>query len=446
MLPDLAHQGPQALVRPNASLAAGPLEDPCRVVAALHLLREAAVHHRLGPAAIRVDIAGVVDEVDEVRSRRARADLAEHRFAVPRAVPLHVRVARPEAEGLQDRLPHLASRGQLGRVRVTQDQGAGADPLVLFHRERARDVRGDAVVGDAPVHADRLVRHVVALDELFDAHLGDPAEPGQDPVQLLARVHPVRVLGASPRDRLHDHRVADRPGCFDDLRGGGGAVVVRRPDARGVEHPLHDLLVPERQRLLDGHAGQSEHLPDARREHHVRLPQALHPVDADPAGQLRHLGEDRVLVQPRAHLHVHREGGFRRLLERGLRLVAEPDDVGADLGQSAREVAHLPGEAGGEHQNVHSITTRADSMMRLSPDRTTEVSGWRRITYPLTLVAVRRRLPRLRETSFHHDRPELVEERPQAGHARDPTAAHGAQIRRTPQRTAGPGARRRHAP
>ena len=53
----------------------------------------------------------------------------------------------------------------------------------------------------------------------------------------------------------------------------------------GVEDPLHLLLVAERQRLLDGHAGQPEGLAHPRGQDHVRLPQALHLVDVDVAGQ-----------------------------------------------------------------------------------------------------------------------------------------------------------------
>jgi hypothetical protein len=53
----------------------------------------------------------------------------------------------------------------------------------------------------------------------------------------------------------------------------------RRTDAGGVDLLLHELLVPERQGLLNRHAGQSERLTDPGGQDHVRLPQTLHLVD-----------------------------------------------------------------------------------------------------------------------------------------------------------------------
>ena len=77
---------------------------------------------------------------------------------------------------------------------------------------------------------------------------------------------------------------------------GGAAVVVRRADARGVEHLLHPLLVAKRDGLFDGHARNAECFADSRRQHHGRLPQRRDMIDVDAGGALHHLVHDRILV------------------------------------------------------------------------------------------------------------------------------------------------------
>ena len=103
-----------------------------------------------------------------------------------------------------------------------------------------------------------------------------------------------------------------------------------RPDAGLVEHLLHQFLVPERQRLLDGHPGQAEVLADPGGEHHVGLPQALHLVDPGVPGQALQRAQHRTLVGQRDLLVVGQmiPGLGRQYVDR---LVADPDDRGAGL-------------------------------------------------------------------------------------------------------------------
>ena len=75
-------------------------------------------------------------------------------------------------------------------------------------------------------------------------------------------------------------------------------------DAGRVEHLLHQLLVPERQRLLDGHPRQAEVLADSGGEDHVGLPQTLHLVDPRMPGQAMQSGQHRTLVGQRDMLVV----------------------------------------------------------------------------------------------------------------------------------------------
>jgi hypothetical protein len=72
--------------------------------------------------------------------------------------------------------------------------------------------------------------------------------------------------------------------------------MVRRTDARRVEHLLHALLVAERHGLRDRHAGQPERLAEARRQDHVRLPQALDLLDPHVPGQALQRAEYGALV------------------------------------------------------------------------------------------------------------------------------------------------------
>ena len=126
-----------------------------------------------------------------------------------------------------------------------------------------------------------------------------------------------------------------------------------RADPRAIEHALHLLLVAERHSLGDRHAGQRQHLTQSRREDHQRLPQALDAVDARVLRELAHARQDGILVGEAVHLDVGRQVFARGGRQCRVVLVTEPDDPRPDLRETAREVGHLFGIPGRQHQHVH---------------------------------------------------------------------------------------------
>jgi hypothetical protein len=136
-----------------------------------------------------------------------------------------------------------------------------------------------------------------------------------------------------------------------------------------VEQPLHLLLVPERQGLRHGQAAQAELLAQPGGQQHVRLPQALHPVDPDARGQPGHHRGHLVAVGQRAGLDVVRQGVPRHRRQRAGVLVAQADHVGARVAQPAGEEPHLGRIAGRDHQHVHRATSVGVGIVRVSPAR-----------------------------------------------------------------------------
>jgi hypothetical protein len=162
-----------------------------------------------------------------------------------------------------------------------------------------------------------------------------------------------------------------RPDLGDRPRGDvpGGAQPGR------VDQLLHPLLVPERHGLRHGQAGQAQVLAEPRGQHHVRLPQALDPVDAHVLGQPAHGPADVVLGGQRAGLDVVVQGRLGLGRERVGRLVAQADDGHAGLAQAAGEERHLRRVAGRDHQHVHPSSTRTVLTSFFSAAVTTSVSG-----------------------------------------------------------------------
>jgi hypothetical protein len=140
-----------------------------------------------------------------------------------------------------------------------------------------------------------------------------------------------RVGRAGAGDRLDDRGIADALDRRFDLLDAARPRMARRADAVGVEAALHLLLVAERQRLVDRHAGRPDRLADARRRDHERLPERDHAVDPHVLGDLDRLGDELRLVREARSLHVGREVIARIRGESPLALVAEPDDAGARL-------------------------------------------------------------------------------------------------------------------
>jgi hypothetical protein len=253
---------------------------------------------------------------------------------------------------------------------------------VAARLQRPRAVPADVVEEDRPAGAHGVVRELLRLDELLDAHLGDVAQPGQHLGELGVGVDPVRVGGAGAGDGLDDDGVADPLHCLVHPGDGRGARVAWRPDTGGVQHLLHPLLVPERDGLRHAHPGQAERLADPGREDHVRLPEALDLLDRGMAGQAVQRAEHGTLVGEGDVLVVGERGaGLDR--QRVRRLVADADHGGPDGGQRPREVGHLQRVAGADHDDVHSASTsstRTPATMRRSASATTAVSGSRTVT------------------------------------------------------------------
>ena len=144
---------------------------------------------------------------------------------------------------------------------------------------------------------------------------------------------------------------------------------------------LHDLLVAERDRLRDGHAGKAERLADLRGQDHPRLPEALDAVDADLARQPLDLAHRRRLVPERAHLQVMRDVLARDRRQHLLRLVAESDHPRADERQSAGEDrASRPGSpatASGRSGSSELHSHRRDRCVARPPPRPPSRDGGR---------------------------------------------------------------------
>ncbi len=231
---------------------------------------------------------------DHPPARRPRADLTEHRLAVGLAVPLHVGEPVAEPERLHRGGAERPAGLKIWHVQRAERDGDRAYPLVQPGEQRARAVPADVLEQHPPVRADGVVGELLPVDELLHDDLGQVPEHWQDGVEIGRRVGPVGVGRAGAGDRLDDEREADA------LRGGPRAghgvrgLVPRRAQARGAQDLLHQLLVTERERLRDRQPGQAELLAQPRGEQHVRLPQALDPVDAHLPGQVAHGGNHRV--------------------------------------------------------------------------------------------------------------------------------------------------------
>jgi hypothetical protein len=87
---------------------------------------------------------------------------------------------------------------------------------------------------DLPVDADGVVGVVLALDELFDAHLGHMAKCGKNSFELLDGSHAIGVRRARTRDGLHHDGNRRKPDARRGLaaagdRGDAGVAGVRMP-------------------------------------------------------------------------------------------------------------------------------------------------------------------------------------------------------------------------
>jgi hypothetical protein len=209
VLADRRHEMAETLDPLDPALTLGPLDDHRHVVPALDRLAVAPVDDGLGPPAVHVDVAAVVDEIDDLAAGGARADLAEDDLAAPGAVPLHVREAAREPHRIDDGLAQRPASCQPRRVDVAMGDHLLADPLDLLPDQRARPVLRDVEVGDLAGGADRVVCELFAVDELLDTDLLDVAQPRHHAGEIRRAVDAVGVQRSGARDRFDDQRVAD---------------------------------------------------------------------------------------------------------------------------------------------------------------------------------------------------------------------------------------------
>ena len=375
MVAVLGQQHVQALVAGDPAGPLGPLEDAGRVVPPLDRVRDAPVRHGVRPAGEQVDIGGVVHHVDRARAGRPGADLAEHHLAVGLAVPLHVGEPVGEAERPQHGVAELAAALQPGLVQVAQGHRDRADPLVDLGHQGPRVVLADVLDQDVAARADGVVGELLGVDELLHADLRHVPDRWEDGVELGGGVGPVGVRRARPVDGLDDEGIADPFGGRPDLRDRPRGDVPGGAQAGRVEQLLHPLLVPERHGLRHCQPGQAQLLAQPRGQHHVRLPQALDLVDADPPGQPADQLDHVVLGRQRAGVHVVVQGPLRLGRERVRRLVAQADDPDSGLAEPAGEERHLRRVARRDHQDGHPSSTRTVLTSVFSAAVTTSVSG-----------------------------------------------------------------------
>ena len=193
-----------------------------------------------------------------------------------------MRHAGLEAQRLEGASPEIDAPRDVGAANVRQAHRLGADPGVLPCHERLGPA-GHVLEQGLTAGEDCVVGEFVALDELLDAHLGDVLHGGEHVSDLVRGADDVRVRGPRAIDGLDDHRVPDPLDRALHLGGGARAVVMRRADACRVEARLHQLLVPERPRLLHTKPGHAEGLTHSRSEDDAWLPEALDPIEpGDP--------------------------------------------------------------------------------------------------------------------------------------------------------------------
>ena len=85
---------------------------------------------RLTPGLEYVEVAGVFHLIDLVCARRSATDFAEYDFAVRLAIPLHVREAGAEFQGLYDVVAHLHAAGEKFVVDIPERDDLRTDPFI----------------------------------------------------------------------------------------------------------------------------------------------------------------------------------------------------------------------------------------------------------------------------------------------------------------------------
>jgi hypothetical protein len=244
------------------------------------------------------------------------------------------------------------AESRLGEIAHGADDRA--DPFVRARDERSRKVLADVLVRGAALDADRVVRVLLALDELLAARLAHVLHARECVPQLVGVVAAVGVGAPCAGDRLEDEREPDALRGGERFRARPHALRVRNAESRAGEPLLHDLLVAESDRGVVRETRNAEPVAKLRSEKDERLPVGLEPVDRLALHPGANALLDRALVHDARHLEVVGERLAHLGREPVHRRVPDAVDANADLGETARVFVHLRGVVRREEDDVHA--------------------------------------------------------------------------------------------
>ena len=242
----------------------------------------------------------------DLGARRPGPDLGDGDRAVGPPEPFHV--GEP---GAQPQRPQRGRRdspvwGVPGPADVAGQQDRPLHPRVAQHLQRGRQVVRDRVPDDLPVDHHAVVGALLPGQELLDQR--GPVRGGRGGLQPRFQVGGIiqaeRALGPGAGGRLDHQREADLAGEIGGSGRVGGQPVPGAGHARGPQHRLHLVLVPEVAGRGRVHAGDAQVLADLGQRHLQLLQhgqQPLHraqlpPEPLDGPGDLA--GVERVVDPP----------------------------------------------------------------------------------------------------------------------------------------------------
>ena len=283
------------------------------------------------------------------------------------------------AQGVQHAAAQLdaVDHRAVGVIDVAVDQLGGADPLLAAEGQGV--VLGHVLEHRLSVDADRVVGELIAVDELFDAHLAHVLDQRQDALQICGVIAAEGVRRTRARDGFDDQGHPHSLGSLTDLSHGGCALAAGHPKPSGQDSLLHQLLVAKTEHGVAGHTLDAEQLAHPGGQQHHGLPVALNPVDV----QLVHGAGDGVgcplLGEELWYAQVRRQGLLHIVGQALLRSVADAQNAGAHLGQTPGKVTLLGRVCWGDEDDLHGVSpgagaegrhvARAGGLRRRGPER-----------------------------------------------------------------------------
>jgi hypothetical protein len=214
-----------------------------------------------------------------------------------------VREAGAHAERLEHPAAELDARAQLRLVRVAEHDLRRRDPLVRAAVERLRVVLGHALEHGRAVDAHRVVRELLALDELLEVDLLVVPDRTEDRAQLGEVVGAVRVGRPRAGHRFDDHGVADRRGRGCGLLRGAHAGELRHAQAVRITRSF--MIGLSRKPIAVSRSCRARRAPRARAR---RAPRTAPTGTRRGRAQAAAGGDDAadrvVLVEQSGHLQV----------------------------------------------------------------------------------------------------------------------------------------------